>query len=76
RPHEIELRFAAEEGVDVTGRVTHLFVAGPFARVSVVPEHGSRGELEVWASRDQVEEMALASGDVIGLHFPSMKKPG
>ncbi|KAB2642438.1 MAG: sulfate ABC transporter ATP-binding protein, partial [Verrucomicrobia bacterium] len=76
RPHEIELRFAAEEGVDVTGRVSHLFVAGPFARVSVVPDHGHRGELEVWASRDQVEEMALATGDVIGLRFPSVKKPG
>ena len=76
RPHEIELRFAAEEGVDVTGRVSHLFVAGPFARVSVAPEHGRRGELEVWASRDQVEEMALAAGDIIGLHFPTATKRG
>jgi hypothetical protein len=42
RPHEIDLKFAAEEGVDLTGRVTHLFVAGPFARLSVVPESGPR----------------------------------
>jgi sulfate transport system ATP-binding protein len=69
RPHEIELRFAAEEGVDVTGRVSRLFVAGPFARVTVIPEKGPRGELEIWAGREQVEEMALESGDVIGLRF-------
>lgn len=69
RPHEIELKFAAEEGVDVTGRVNHLFVAGPFARVSVIPDKGPRRELEVWATREQVEEMALATGDVIGLKF-------
>jgi len=73
RPHEIELKFAAEEGVDVIGRVNHLFVAGPFARVSVVPEQGPRRELEVWATREQVDEMALANGDVIGLRFAPVK---
>jgi sulfate transport system ATP-binding protein len=70
RPHEIELKFAAEEGVDVSGRVNHLFVAGPFARLSVVPESGPRREIEVWATRERVEEMALAHGDVIGLQLP------
>jgi sulfate/thiosulfate transport system ATP-binding protein len=73
RPHEIELRFAAEEGVHLAGRVSHLFVAGPVARLSVVPEKGSRREIEVWATRDQVEEMALASGDIVGLRFPDPK---
>ena len=68
RPHEIELRFAAEEGVHLAGRVQHLFVAGPFARLAVVPE-GARREIEVWATRDKVEEMALARGDLVGLHF-------
>ena len=73
RPHEIELKFAAEEGVHLAGRVSHLFVAGPFARLSVVPEAGSRREIEVWANREQVEEMALANGDIVGLRFPEPK---
>jgi len=73
RPHEIELRFAAEEGVHLAGRVSHLFVAGPFARLTVVPETGSRHEIEVWATRDQVEEMALENGDIVGLRFPEPK---
>ena len=73
RPHEIELKFAAEEGVSLAGRVSHLFVAGPFARLSVVPESGSRREIEVWATREQVEEMALESGDIVGLRFPAPK---
>ena len=67
RPHEIDLKFAADEGVDLTGRVNHLFVAGPFARLSVVPETGLRREIEVWATREQVDEMALSNGDVVGL---------
>jgi sulfate transport system ATP-binding protein len=73
RPHEIELKFAAEEGVSLAGRVSHLFVAGPFARLSVVPESGSRREIEVWATREQVDEMALANGDIVGLRFPEPK---
>jgi sulfate/thiosulfate transport system ATP-binding protein len=73
RPHEIELKFAAEEGVDLTGRVDHLFVAGPFARLSVIPDTGRRREIEVWATRDQVEEMALSRGDVVGLRLPQHK---
>ncbi len=71
RPHEIELIFAAEEGVHVAGRVDHLFVAGPFARLSVMPERDPRREIEVWATREKVEEMALASGDIVGLRFPT-----
>ncbi|MCU0795462.1 MAG: sulfate ABC transporter ATP-binding protein [Akkermansiaceae bacterium] len=74
RPHEIELRFAAEEGVDLTGRVSHLFVAGPIARLSIVPEKGSKREIEVWAGRDQVDQMAISQGDVIGLRFPSSRR--
>lgn len=74
RPHEIELKFAAEEGVDFTGRVSHLFVAGPFARLSVVPESGPAREIEVWATRDQIEEMAVSHGDVVGLHLPPIRK--
>lgn len=70
RPHEIELKFAGDEGVDVAGRICHLFVAGPFARLTVIPEKGERREIEVWASRDQVESMALANGDIIGLCLP------
>jgi sulfate transport system ATP-binding protein len=73
RPHEIELKFAAEEGVDLPARVGHLFVAGPFARLGVVPESGSRREIEVWATREQVEEMALGHGDIVGLSFPCQK---
>jgi sulfate transport system ATP-binding protein len=74
RPHEIDLKFAAEDGVDLTGRVNHLFVAGPFARLSVVPESGPRREIEVWATREQVEEMALSHGDVVGLRFPDARR--
>jgi sulfate/thiosulfate transport system ATP-binding protein len=72
RPHEIDLRFAADEGVDLTGRVNHLFVAGPFARLIVVPESDPRCEIEVWATREKVEDMAISNGDVVGLRFPSM----
>lgn len=72
RPHEIDLKFAADQGVDLTGRVNHLFVAGPFARLCVVPESGPRDEIEVWATREQVEEMALSNGDVVGLRFPEI----
>ncbi|GAA5481612.1 sulfate/molybdate ABC transporter ATP-binding protein [Haloferula sargassicola] len=74
RPHEIELKFAAEEGVDLTGRVSRLFVAGPFARLGVLPETGPRREIEVWATREQVEEMALAQGDIVGLRLPAPKE--
>lgn len=74
RPHEIELRFAAEDGVHLAGRVSHLFVAGPFARLSVVPESTPRREIEVWATREKVEEMALANGDIVGLRFPEEKQ--
>jgi sulfate transport system ATP-binding protein len=73
RPHEIELKFAAEEGVDLPARVAHLFVAGPIARLGVLPESGSRREIEVWATREQVEEMALAEGDIVGLVLPKPK---
>ncbi len=73
RPHEIELKFAAEEGVQLAGRVSHLFVAGPFARLSVRPEKDPRREIEVWATREQVDEMALAHGDIVGLRFPPLK---
>jgi sulfate transport system ATP-binding protein len=76
RPHEIELKFAAEEGVDLPARVSHLFVAGPFARLGVVPEAGSRREIEVWATREQVEEMALGHGDIVGLRFPGQAPAG
>ena len=75
RPHEIELRFAAEEGVNLVGRVRHLFVAGPFARLSVMPESGSRREIEVWAGREQVREMALGVGDLVGLRFSPSHEP-
>ncbi len=73
RPHEIELKFAAEEGVELVGRISHLFVAGPFARLSVMPENVIRREIEVWATREQVEEMALSNGDLVGLRFPEVK---
>jgi hypothetical protein len=29
--------------------------------------------VEVWASREQVEEMALGHGDIVGLRFPEPK---
>lgn len=74
RPHEIELRFAAEEGVDLTGRVSHLFVAGPIARLSIMPETGKRREIEVWATRDQVDQMAISQGDIIGLRLPAKRE--
>ena len=74
RPHEIELKFAGEENVDLTGHVNHLFVAGPFARLSVLPETGRRREIEVWATRDQVDEMGLSDGDLVGMRFPEPKK--
>jgi sulfate transport system ATP-binding protein len=74
RPHEIELKFAAEENVDLVGHVSHLFVAGPFARLSVMPETGRRREIEIWATRDQVDEMGLSDGDLVGMRFPEPKK--
>jgi len=74
RPHEIELKFAGEENVDLAGHINHLFVAGPFARLSVIPENGRRREIEIWATRDQVEEMGLSDGDLVGLRFPERKK--
>jgi sulfate/thiosulfate transport system ATP-binding protein len=75
RPHEIDLLFAGDEGVHLSARVKHLFVAGPVARLSVEPETGTRTELEVWATREQVEEMALSIGDVVGLRMPAKEKP-
>lgn len=74
RPHEIELKFAAESDLDLTARLSNLFVAGPIARLRVIPESGKRREIEVWATREQVAEMALGIGDLIGLKFPAIDK--
>ncbi|MBB5350151.1 sulfate transport system ATP-binding protein [Haloferula luteola] len=74
RPHEIELKFAADEGVDLTGRVHRLFVAGPIARMGILPDSPAFQEIEVWAPREQVREMALTDGDLVGLRFPTFPR--
>ena len=69
RPHEIRLCFAAEAPVARSARVLHLFAAGPTARVTLKLD-GSDRPLTVDATREQVDDMALQPGDVVGVQWP------
>jgi sulfate transport system ATP-binding protein len=69
RPHEIEVKFAAEYDptVDRLAVVQHLFSAGPIAALSVRLDDGQFLEVEI--SRKQLDELALSEGDQLALHF-------
>jgi sulfate/thiosulfate transport system ATP-binding protein len=71
RPHEIEIRFAAEQdpALDVLGRVQHLFSAGPVATLSVRLNDGQFIEVEI--SRKQLGELALSVGDELAVRLGS-----
>jgi sulfate transport system ATP-binding protein len=70
RPHEIEVKFAAEFDLqtDRLAEVQHLFSAGPVASLSVRADDGQFIEVEI--SRKQLEEMALSVGDKVALGLP------
>ena len=68
RPHEIDVLFANDDGVEATARISHLFVAGPFARVTLKPENGG-DDLEAWVTRERIDEMAVETGDIVGYRF-------
>jgi sulfate transport system ATP-binding protein len=69
RPHEIEVKFAAEfdPASDRLAEVQHLFSAGPVASLSVRATDGHFIEVEI--SRKQLEELALSVGDKVALGF-------
>jgi sulfate transport system ATP-binding protein len=67
RPHEIDISFAADEGVQTTARVRHLFAAGPIARLNLRLPNGQSVDAEI--SRAQRDSMALDEGDEVGLRF-------
>lgn len=69
RPHEIEVKFAAEfdPREDHLAVVQHLFSAGPIAALSVRLDDGQFLEVEI--SRKQLDELALSEGDQLALHF-------
>lgn len=73
RPHEIEVKFAAEcdPAQDRLAEVLHLFSAGPVAALSVRLDDGQFLEVEI--SRKQLEELALSEGDPVALHFPRLE---
>lgn len=69
RPHELELCFAGDSRPDFNAKVLHVFSAGPSGRLTLKIEGHDR-LITVEATRSQVEEMALQSGDVVGVRLP------
>jgi sulfate transport system ATP-binding protein len=71
RPHEIEVKFAAEfdPETDCLAEVQHLFSAGPVASLSVRTGDGQFLEVEI--SRKQLDELALSEGDKVALGLPA-----
>jgi sulfate transport system ATP-binding protein len=67
RPHEIEVKFAAEfdPGTDCMARIQHLFSAGPVATLSVRLDDGKFADVEL--SRKQLEDLALSVGDEVAI---------
>jgi sulfate transport system ATP-binding protein len=67
RPHEIEVRFAAECDplTDELGTIRHLFSAGPIANLSVRLDNGSVLDVEI--SRKELDEMCLDRHDRIAV---------
>jgi sulfate transport system ATP-binding protein len=74
RPHEIEIGFVADEGVEATAHVRHLFSAGPAARLHLRLADGQMIDAEI--SRAQLESMALSEGDEVGLRFRNSRQFG
>ncbi len=72
RPHEVEVSFAAEPGVQASARIAHLFAAGPIARVNLQLPDGQRIDAEI--PRAQLEAMALSQGDEVGLRFRNTRR--
>ena len=67
RPHEIEIRFAAECDplTDELGTIHHLFSAGPIANLSIRLDNGSFLDVEI--SRKTLDEMCLDRDDRIAV---------
>jgi sulfate transport system ATP-binding protein len=72
RPHEVEIGFVADEGIHTTARVSHLFAAGPIARLNLRLDDGRFVDAEI--SRSQLETMALDEGDEVGLRFRNTRR--
>ena len=72
RPHEVEVVFAADANVETTGRVTHLFAAGPIAHVHLRLPDGQSIDAEM--SRTHLETMALGAGDEVGIRFRTTRR--
>lgn len=72
RPHEVDVTFAADPGVEVHARVLHLFAAGPSARLNLLLADGQLVDAEI--PRSQLESMALAEGDEVGLRFRAARR--
>jgi len=72
RPHDIELHFASDTEAEVSGRIRHLFAAGPVARLSVQLD-GTNEYLDIQATREAIDEMALSVGDPVGVSFRNHK---
>lgn len=72
RPHEVEVVFAADAGVQVRARVLHLFAAGATARLNICLSDGQLVDAEI--PREQLEAMALAEGDEVGLRFRTTRR--
>ena len=67
RPHEVEIRFAAECDpiTDEIGTIQHLFSAGPVASLSVRLDNGTFMDVEI--SRKTLDEMCLDQKDRIAV---------
>ena len=74
RPHEIEIKFAAEYDPkhDDLAEVQHLFSAGPVASVSLRLASGELVEAEI--SRKQLEYLALGVGDKVAVGIPTANR--
>ena len=70
RPHEIEVRFAAEfdPAHDLMARIQHLFSAGPVATLGLRFNDGQFADVEL--SRKQLDELGLSVGDEVAVRLP------
>jgi len=66
RPHEVEVVFADDPRRLLEAHIEHLFAAGPVARASLRVS-GSELLIDAMITRQQVDEMALSKGDLVGL---------
>lgn len=66
RPHEVEVVFADDPRRLLEAHIEHLFAAGPVARASLRVS-GSELLIDALITRQQVDEMALSKGDLVGL---------